>query len=95
MESSSSPANFPSPSPSRLLISPVEDNRIRSSSNAAHGSAEDGVSLSCSSMERIFPFSIGFKSTTATSTAYASEVETSQEAENAYVQRVMGEVGRR
>ncbi|PRQ48606.1 putative taurine-transporting ATPase [Rosa chinensis] len=88
MESSSSPANFPrwapSPSPSRLLLSPVEDTKIKSSS-AAHDSAEDGISLSCSSMERIFPFSIGFKSTT-TSTAYASAVEKS-EAENAYVRR--------
>ncbi|KAM5577178.1 hypothetical protein ABKV19_007829 [Rosa sericea] len=89
MESSSSPANFPrwapSPSPSRLLLSPVEDTKIKSSS-AAHDSAEDGISLSCSSMERIFPFSIGFKSTT-TGTAYASVVEKSLQAENAYVRR--------
>ncbi|XP_062026054.1 ABC transporter G family member 1-like [Rosa rugosa] len=88
MESSSSPANFPrwapSPSPSRLLLSPVEDTKIKSS--AAHDFAEDGISLSCSSMERIFPFSIGFKGTT-TSTAYASAVEKSLEAENAYVRR--------
>ncbi|PRQ48607.1 putative taurine-transporting ATPase [Rosa chinensis] len=88
MESSSSPANFPrwapSPSPSRLLLSPVEDTKIKGS--AAHDFAEDGISLSCSSMERIFPFSIGFKSTT-TSTAYASAVEKSLEAENANVRR--------
>ncbi|KAL6222898.1 hypothetical protein ACLB2K_006288 [Fragaria x ananassa] len=95
MESSSSPANFPrwapSPSPSRLLLSPpVEDAKISKSTSAAHDSAENGVSLSCSSMERIFPFSIGFKSTTATSTAYASAVEKSLEAENAYVQRITG-----
>ncbi|XP_024178053.1 ABC transporter G family member 1 [Rosa chinensis] len=84
---SSSPDNFPrwapSPSPSRVLLSPVEDTKIKS--NAARDSAENGLSLSCSSMERIFPFSIGFKSTATTSTAYASAVEKLLEAECAYV----------
>ncbi|KAL6220109.1 hypothetical protein ACLB2K_007866 [Fragaria x ananassa] len=96
MEHSSSPASFPrwapSPSPSRglLLSPPVEDAKIKSSSAAVHDSAEDGVSLSCSSMERIFPFSIGFKSNTAAVTAYGSAVETSLEAENAHVPRTYG-----
>ncbi|XP_004289302.1 PREDICTED: ABC transporter G family member 11-like [Fragaria vesca subsp. vesca] len=96
MEHSSSPASFPrwapSPSPSRglLLSPPVEDAKIKSSSAAVHDSAEDAVSLSCSSMERIFPFGIGFKSTTAAVTAYGSAVETSLEAENAHAPRKDG-----
>ncbi|CAB4283779.1 unnamed protein product [Prunus armeniaca] len=70
MELSSSanvPRWTPSPSPTRsLLASAVEG----PSSKESHGgmkmqssttSAEDGISLSCSSMDRIFPFSIVFK----------------------------------
>lgn len=78
----SSPASFPkwapSPSPSRSLLSPVEGPKVEASSDH-YDSAEDGLSLSSSSMDKIFPFSIGFKGTTA------SVVEKSLEAESASV----------
>ncbi|KAK9949493.1 hypothetical protein M0R45_005011 [Rubus argutus] len=76
----SSPASFPrwvpSPSPSRSLLSPVQDPKVEARSDH-YDSAEDVISLSSSSMERVFPFSIGFKGTSA------SVVEKSLEAESA------------
>ncbi|KAM5569976.1 hypothetical protein ABKV19_017153 [Rosa sericea] len=83
---SSSPASYPrwapSPSPLKSLLPPVEDPRVEASADHYdHDSAEDGISVSSSSMERIFPFRTGFKSTTAA----ASAVEKSLEVESAYV----------
>lgn len=76
MELSSStnvPRWTPSPSPTRsLLASAVEgpsskeshvldDDHAEMKRQSSTASAEDGISLSCSSMDRIFPFSVVFK----------------------------------
>ncbi|KAL6225156.1 hypothetical protein ACLB2K_004008 [Fragaria x ananassa] len=92
---SSSPANIPrwapSPSPSRSLLSPVEDPRIEASpDHNDYESAKDGISSSSSSMDRIFPFSNGFNGT-ITSTSTVSVVEKSVElAKGAYVRSRSG-----
>ncbi|KAL6219830.1 hypothetical protein ACLB2K_007589 [Fragaria x ananassa] len=93
---SSSPANIPrwapSPSPSRSLLSPVEDPRIEASpDHNDYESAKDGISSSSSSLDRIFPFSIGFNGT-ITSTSTVSVVEKSVEAKGAYVRSRSGTI---